>query len=454
MQDIIKDILINAGIEPTPSIMRMLRTTKSAIVVPNKVVAKLNRLPKKAFKTIHPDVDVAKELVLLIVSNLSNTFMIAQHTDDKRKKDGFKRLYSKILASQVKYDRDTTSPYKKCLDLLIDNGIIERGKLGSTESRTSTEYRLTSNYYGKGCENYNLSSNTVQRMKNKEFNTNFEKVISTNIGKNHLKMRAKVQFPSDDEVKKVLDFAVKTKYHNKAGKRLVWLGKHSKDVYPETRFVYAETYLKSYIHLRDHMTVPIVKDEYLVDGKLVFRIATCFNLMPSLIRSHIKVEGKRLYECDFSAMHPNIIQKIYGGENKEAVSHDKVALELFGIPKDDAERKKRRKEVKLEHLSFFNKRVEDMKRSPLYEYYEEKQPLMLSRIEEDKNNYGHEYTCREVFKVETQIMDLAIKRLNEMGVDVMYVYDALYSIKSEQPTVKRVMNEVAELFGVQTRVGV
>lgn len=453
MKEIIREILCEARIEPTHALMRMLRSTQSVVTVPKKVIPKLNRIPNKKYKTIHDDVEVAKELVILIVSNLSNTWMIAQNTDVKYKKEGYKNLYSPTLAQQVKYHRDINSPYLKCLDLLIEHGIIERGKRGSTVSGKSTEYRLTNNFYGRGCEHYNLRSNTVQRMKNKEFNTNFEKVISTNIGKNHIKMRAKVQFPTDDEVIQILDFAVRNKHTNKSGKSLIWLGKHTKNEYPESHYVYAEGYLEQYKYLRDHMTVPVVKEEYLEDGKLVFRIATCFNLMPSLIRTHIKVEGKRLYECDFSSMHPNIIQKIYGGENKEAISHDKVASELYGITKDDKEFAKRRKEVKTEHLSFFNTRVADMMRSPLYEYYDKRQPLMMARIIEDKNNHGHEYTCREVFKVETQIMELAIKRLNDIGIDVMYVYDALYSIKSEQPTVKRIMNEVAESFGVLTRVG-
>lgn len=33
-----------------------------------------------------------------------------------------------------------------------------------------------------------------------------------------------------------------------------------------------------------------------------------------------------------------------------------------------------------------------------------------------------------------------------------YCYDAMYSVKSEQPTVKRIINEVAESFGVLTRI--
>lgn len=452
MERIIQDLLCKVGIEPTHGVMRMLCSTHSTITVPNKVLPKLKRIPNKKYKLIHDDVEVAKELVILIASNLSNTWMIAQNTNDERKLAGYKRLSSEIMSKQVKYNRDIKSPYRKCLDLLIEYGIIELGKNYSTASKKSNEYRLTNNFYGRGCESYNLGSNTVIRMRNKEFNTNFDKVISTNIGKNHIKMRAKVQFPTDDEVKRILDFAVRNKHTNKSGKSLIWLGKHTKSEYPEKKYVYAEAYSEQYKYLRDHMTVPIVRDEYLEDGELIFRIATCFNLMPSIIRSHIKVEGKRLCECDFSSMHPNIIQKIYGGENKEAISHDKVTSALYGITKDDKEFADLRNKVKKEHLSFFNTRVADMMRSPLYEYYDRKQPLMMARIIEDKNNHGHDYTCREVFKIETQIMELSIKRLNELGIDVMYVYDALYSIKSEQPTVKRIMNEVAESFGVLTRI--
>jgi hypothetical protein len=53
-----------------------------------------------------------------------------------------------------------------------------------------------------------------------------------------------------------------------------------------------------------------------------------------------------------------------------------------------------------------------------------------------------------MFTKEVEIMTEAIRRLNEDGIYVLYVYDALLCQQSHKETVVRVMNEVAEAHGV------
>src|ERR1035437_10361686 len=88
------------------------------------------------------------------------------------------------------------------------------------------------------------------------------------------------------------------------------------------------------------------------------RVVDSFTLMPSWIRNLVKINGKRLIECDYIALHPNIAIKLYGGKT-EYITHGDVALEL----------KLKVLPVKVEHLSFFNKKVWGMKHSFLYDYY-------------------------------------------------------------------------------------
>ncbi|MFV8839173.1 hypothetical protein [Salinimicrobium soli] len=442
----VKEELAKAGLSGSLELFNIITNQNESITVPKKAIHNFRYIPNKDFKLVHPNLEVAKELTLLTLSNLSNTWLRSQHSDDERIILGYKRLYSRILESQVKVCGNRSSPYKKILKLLLKHDYIEIGEdavyipNGKGKAR---EFRLTLKYFGKGCERYFLKTPEVRRMRNIEFNENFERVLQTAIGRNHLRLLTKVTWPTDDEVRACIDEAVKSRWCNRDHKRMVWLGKHSKKEYPHSQFVHGEDYMKSFRFLRDHMKVPVVKKEWMDDdGNLKFRIATCFNLMPKLIRNLIKIGNHSIVENDFSAMHPNIIQKIYGGSNLEPISHQSVS-EYLGISKDDA---------KKEHLSFFNKRICQMKASPLWNYYEVKEPKMLENILQEKCQHGHEKTCWRVFEIETRLMETIVSRLSAMGIDVIYVYDALYSTAEEQEVVKEVMNSVVREFNIHSRV--
>jgi hypothetical protein len=108
--------------------------------------------------------------------------------------------------------------------------------------------------------------------------------------------------------------------------------------------------------------------------------------------------------------------------------------------------------IKVEHLSFFNKKVWQMKQSPLYRYYEEKEPLMLKKIISEKCNseFKHYATSRRLFGKEVEIMSLVIDKLNKEDIYVGYVYDAVFCHPDEANRVKEVMDEVILKFGVKT----
>ena len=66
-----------------------------------------------------------------------------------------------------------------------------------------------------------------------------------------------------------------------------------------------------------------------------------------------------------------------------------------------------------------------MKKSALYQYYLENEPKMLEGIRKDKKQNGYKVTSRRMFKAEVGIMTDVIKDLNQKGIHVLYVYDAL-----------------------------
>ena len=451
-QSYVESKLAEYGILSTPELIESIITHSDVISIPNKALNNLNYVPKRELKIIHDDIDSSKELILIILSNLSNTWALAQNSDDFKVQEGYKRLYSKILENQVKYNSNSTSPYRKILDLLIKHKFVEEGAQAYFNPNGigwATEYRLTSKYFGKGCQPYQLKTTTVRRMNSRQYKRNLELIMQTHIGMNHLKMLNRVQWPSEELVNETLSQAVKNNHTNRDRQRLVWLGKHSQNEYPRAKFIYAEDYFNSFRYLRDNMKIPTIKEEWLQGGVLQFRIATCFTLMPKLLRNLITIGGEPIVESDYSALHPNIVQMHYRGTNIEQITHEGVAAYLtlkLG-------REITRDEAKDEHLSFFNKEIYQMKKSPLWVYYKDKEPQMMHNLLEQKRTHekGHKATCWEIFAIEVQLMERSIQRLNELGVQVIYVYDALYSIQEEQETVLRVMNDIAQEMNILSR---
>ena len=175
------------------------------------------------------------------------------------------------------------------------------------------------------------------------------------------------------------------------------------------------------------------------------RVVDSITLMPSWIRKMIKLDGKPIVECDYAALHPNIASTIFNG-TREAITHEGVA-EAMGLTKQ---------EVKIEHLSFFNKPLVQMKSSQLFAFYAEREPEMLSTIIATRETSGltskekHKATSKALFTVEVQMMTEVIKRLNAQGIYVLYIYDAVATTDRHRSAVLQIMNEVAEEFSVNT----
>ena len=90
--------------------------------IPNKVESVLRRAKiQKKLKEINADPELAIELCLIFLSNLSNTYFIGGD-------DGWKTLNSSILESQVKV-LENNSEYKKIIELLSDTKPFRSGPI-------------------------------------------------------------------------------------------------------------------------------------------------------------------------------------------------------------------------------------------------------------------------------------------------------------------------------------
>jgi hypothetical protein len=97
---------------------------------------------------------------------------------------------------------------------------------------------------------------------------------------------------------------------------------------------------------------------------------------------------------------------------------------------------------------------DDMRKSPLFEYYSRCEADMLVKIYRDKNEHGHKITSQKMFGVEVSIMSNVIRDLNAKGVSVLYVYDALLCEGKDEALVVETINRIILEHGVKTNVKV
>jgi hypothetical protein len=393
--------------------------------IPNKVKRTIERYcSAPLLKEIHEDKDVAVELCLLFLSNLSNAYYITE--------SGWKRLYSPILEFQL--GRGYTKIIKCLLQGTSKGPIIERSDY-FTIGQESYRYRLTEPYRNKGVKLYEFQTPEVKNRISKIYFKQLSEAIDNPISNNLIKSYQLFELPSMAEIKREAKRLVKEGYITKKGKILTFQNKHSKDYWKDADSrSFVEENIELFKRLTEHgYLIPIIGDEN--SGG---RVTDSFNLMPSWIRRLIKINGKPIQEADYSALHPNLAMKIYGGEEKY-ITHEKVAQEL------NMDLKK----VKIQHLSFFNHEWKNMYYSPLMEYYR-KDYVFMGNIHKDKA-VDHKITSKKLFKLEVDIMTSVIQKLNQEGIYVMYVYDALYSCEKTIDRVREVMNEEIIKHGVHTK---
>jgi hypothetical protein len=412
----------------------------NTILIPQKVKTYLQRdLPKEYLKNIDSNKDLAVEMCLLLVSNLSSTF----YSDDR-----WKELSSTLMDEQTKKGKDNTRIYLKIINALKYNtdtteGIIhvktnEFGYETYQEGIACKSYCFTDTYFKGDLVEYVIKDKGILQKRNKFFYSQLLKATKNPIANNLLNLYSKIELPSHNEIKFEAKRLIKIKDKTKKGKILTFLNKHPKSYYKDAS---ARSFVEQNIKLFDYLTkrgfmIPIIGTE-----KSGGRVVDSFTLMPSWIRKLVKIDGESMLEVDYSALHPNIAMSIYKG-SKKYLTHAMVAKESnLNI-----------NEVKIQHLSYFNERVPGMKRSPLYSYYNDSEALMNESIIREKQTSlkRHNITSMRMFAKEVEIMTECIKQLNSKGIYVGYVYDSLFCKESEAKIVAEIMNKVVLEFNVYT----
>lgn len=406
----------------------------NSILIPKKAEYNLRKyVSKDLLKAIDNNIEIAVEKSLVFLSNLASTY----YTESK-----WKALNAVILNQQSK-KADNTYIYTKIIKVLT-NGTSKGAFIEVDNSYRldyeSKKFRLTDTYLKAGLTEYIIKDAGIITTRNKLYYQQLSKAITNPICYNLILMYQKIDLPTSSELlaigKKLVDEGRTTK----KGKILTVRNKHKDHYWLDVKnrsFVEDNIKLFEFLTGRGFM-IPSAGDES--NGG---RVVDSFTLMPSWIREQITVDGKKLTECDFICLHPNEIIKLYDG-SASYLTHESVA-ERTGIEL---------KKVKIEHLSFFNMKWNQMRNSLLFGYYSINEPDMLARIYRDKNEHGHKITSQKMFKLEVDIMSAVIKDLNAKDVYVLYVYDALMCEEKDREHVIETMNRIILEHDVKTKVKV
>lgn len=402
----------------------------NSILIPKKAQYNLRKyVSKDLLKTIDSDIDIAVEKCLVFLSNLASTY----YTESK-----WKALNSVILHEQTK-NADNTYIYTKIINVLTTGtrtgAFIEVDKSYQIGSE-SKKFRLTQTYLKVGLVEYIIKDAGIIRTRNKMYYQQLCEALTNPICSNLIAMYPKIDLPTSEELLIIGKQLVAEGRTTKKGKILTVRNKHKDHYWLDVK---NRSFVEDNIKLFEFLTgrgFMIPSAGNMSSGG---RVVDSFSLMPAWIREQITVKAVKLTECDYSALHPNIAVKLYDG-SLTYLTHGLVA-EKTGIDLKD---------VKIEHLSFFNMKWDDMRKSPLFGYYSNNEPDMLARIYKDKSEHGHKITSQKMFAVEVGVMSDVIKDLNAKGIHVLYVYDALVCEEKNSKLVAETMNRIILEHGIKT----
>lgn len=403
----------------------------NSILIPKKAQHNLRKYCKTKLKNVDDNLDIAVEKCLVFLSNLASTY----YTDSK-----WKPLNAMLLHEQSK-NTDNTFIYTKIIDVLTTGtstgAFIEVDKSYQVGFE-SKKFRLTETYLKAGLIDYLIQDAGIIRTRNKMYHQQLAKAITNPICYNLIMMYQNIDLPTSEELLIIGKRLVKEGRTTKKNKILTMRNKHLNDYWVDAD---NRSFVEDNIKLFEFLTGRGFMIPSAGDMESGGRVVDSFTLMPAWIREQISVDGRKLAECDYVALHPNIAMKLYDG-SASYLTHELVA-ESLGIEL---------KKVKKIHLSFFNMKWDDMLKSLLFGYYSANEPDMLARIYQDKNEHGHKVTSQKMFAVEVDIMSAVIKDLNAKNIFVLYVYDALICEEKDRELVSQTMNYIILRHGVKTAV--
>lgn len=405
------------------------------LIVPNKLPKAIDYMDEKTLLSIHDDKLVAKELILYFASFLTPTLF----------HDHFDRLH---LHSDMLTKRLAPAKYYNVINACL-RGTPQKGPFIERDSKYypgshSKSCKFTPHYSNCPACKYKIKSRILKDIYIRNLLNQIKETADNPIVANLLQFYGKVglELPKREfllaEGKRLSEIG----FHTKKGKRLLMRNRNPLSRFAKKYNTEAVSFVEDNIRLYEILTSSGLRMPSIQSIDSGNRVTDSFTLMPSWIRSQVRLDGEPLTEVDFGALHPNIVMCLYNGKGK-TICHRQVAEALCVKSEDFSS-------FKAHHLAYFNKHPGDMPNSAfgIHEYYSVNEPDLLQKIVFDKNRNGHCYTSRIMFRKEVQIMTDCITTLNSKGIFVLYVYDALLCEAAHRDEVQKVMNSVASAHGV------
>lgn len=404
----------------------------NSMLIPKKAAYTLGKYASKTkLKEIDPNIEVAVEKCLVVLSNLAST-----HYTDER----WKALSAEILHEQTKTN-DNTFIYKKIVTLLQEG--TSNGPLVEVDDNYGIgvkckKYRIADRYFDAGLTEYQIQDKGIVQRRNKLFYQQLSNALENPICANLVKVYPKIELPTSEELLVIGKRLAKEGYTTRKGKILTVRNRHKNHYWTDAE---KRSFVEDNIRLFEFLTSRGFMIPTAGDQRSGGRVVDSFTLMPAWIREQITIDGKTLSECDYTALHPNIAVKLYGG-SQSYITHQNVAeMAAIGL-----------KEVKTEHLAFFNRKWNQMVQSPLFAFYSKHENQMLEKIFRDKKDNGYKVTSMRMFKAEVGVMTDVIRHLSSKGIYVLYVYDALVCEMKDVQDVIQTMNRTILEHGIKTHV--
>lgn len=424
---------------------------KPSILIPSKLKAAVKHMDKNDLLAIHPSVEAAREFVLLFCSYIHHRSDEEQKEEKEEKKTKGCSLSSKLLTNLL-----APAPYKKVMEA-CQKGTPLKGAFINRENYSANHhsylYSFTPCYQKGKLVKYTFKTSVVKKAYCRNMVSWLKRYKSHPIIANLLAVYQSLELPSLKDLEKIGKAKCKDpNFRTKKGKKLVYQNKKPKYQFGTPKELKQIAFLEDHLTLfknltRPHLLIPSIQSKY-AGGRITDSVA----LMPSWIRGLFKINGEFLTECDFTALHPNIIMTLYGGKGR-FLKHEEVAEQMKEVMLNQNKKEKPIAQFKNQHLAFFNMEVFDMELfyPDLWSYYRETEREMMKALVDEKMKHGYKTTSKRIFTKEVEIMTEAIRQLNDEGIYVLYVYDALLCQQSHKETVVRVMNEVAKAHGVFTQ---
>jgi hypothetical protein len=200
------------------------------IFIPKKAKRHIERnVPKFLLRKIDENTDIAVELCLIILSNLSWTIF----SDEK-----WKNLSSTIMDEQTRKGKDNTRIYTSCLDVLkystnTTQGVIQV-KTNSSGGETYQQgvacksYRLTNTFIEAGLTQYVIKDKELLKTREKFYRNLLIKVKDNIIVNNLFNLYPRIKLPNHEGMNAESKKLINSDYVTKKGNKLVFLNKHSR----------------------------------------------------------------------------------------------------------------------------------------------------------------------------------------------------------------------------------